>query len=89
MSSTAAGSAITIRAETRIGAIERAVWDGLLHHGSPFLRHGFLVALEDSGSIGRRSGWNPVYLLAEQEGKLLGAVAAFVKTHSYNEYIFN
>jgi predicted N-acyltransferase len=30
-----------------------------------------------------------VYLLAERAGRLVGAVAAFVKDHSYGEYIFD
>src|SRR5215475_8308078 len=64
-------------------------WDGLDHGPSPFLKLGFLRALEDSGSIGKKSGWTPIYLLAERAGKLAGAVAAFVKTHSYGEYIFD
>jgi predicted N-acyltransferase len=37
----------------------------------------------------RGSGWNSLYLLAERGGRLLGAVAAFIKTHSYGEYIFD
>jgi len=61
-----------------------AWWDELDHGGSPFLQRGFLQALEDSGSIGKRSGWKPVYLLGDGAG-----VAAFVKTHSYGEYIFD
>jgi predicted N-acyltransferase len=70
--------------------VAAAAWDALDHGPSPFLRHGFLRALEDSGSIGgKRSGWNPVYLLAERGGELIGAVATFVKTHSYGEYIFD
>ena len=89
LSSTTLPSSIEVRAETRIAQIDRAVWDGLDHGASPFLRHGFLTALEDTGSIGGRSGWNPVYLLAEHEGTVLGAIAAFVKTHSYGEYIFD
>ena len=80
---------LVIRAVQRTGAIEAAAWDRLDHQGSPFLRHGFLRALEDSGSIGPRSGWEPVYLLAERGGQLEGAVAAFVKSHSYGEYIFD
>ena len=80
---------LVIRAVQRTGDIEAAAWDRLDHQGAPFLRHGFLRALEDSGSIGRRSGWDPVYLLAERAGQLVGAVAAFVKSHSYGEYIFD
>lgn len=85
-----ASSTISVRTAQAIGAVDPAAWDGLDHGASPFLRHGFLRALEDSGSIGgRRSGWIPSYLLAERAGRLVGAVAAFVKNHSYGEYIFD
>ena len=33
--------------------------------GNPFLSYRFLKALEDSKSVGRRTGWQPQYLLAE------------------------
>ncbi len=78
-----------------IAEVDAAAWDGLDHGPSPFLRHGFLRALEESGSIDtasakkRRSGWSGLYLLAEQAGTLVGAVPAFVKSHSYGEYIFD
>ena len=85
-----ASSTISVRAVSTIADVDAAAWDALDHGPSPFLRHGFLRALEDTGSIGgRRSGWIPAYLLAEVAGKLAGAVAAFVKTHSYGEYIFD
>jgi predicted N-acyltransferase len=78
-----------------VAEIDAAAWDGLDHGPSPFLRHGFLRALEESGSIDpasakkRRSGWSGLYLLAEQAGRLVGGIPAFVKTHSYGEYIFD
>jgi predicted N-acyltransferase len=106
-----ASSTVSVRAAASIAEVDQAAWDSLDHAPSPFLRHGFLRALEESGSIdsthrsavlrgpakldlaggkGRRgSGWQPVYLLAEQGGKLVGGVAAFVKDHSYGEYIFD
>jgi predicted N-acyltransferase len=83
---------LVIRAVEKIGKIDRGAWDALEHGPSPFLRHGFLRALEDSGSVGRKAGWNPVYLLAEEGaegGRLVGAVAAYIKVHSYGEYIFD
>src|SRR5262249_13207706 len=86
---------IDIRAVASVTGLAAAAWDALDHGPSPFLRHGFLTALEESGSIDpvsskkQRSGWTSVYLLAEQGGQLVGAVAAFVKTHSYGEYIFD
>jgi uncharacterized protein len=80
---------LEVRAVGSVKDLPAAAWDGLDHGPSPFLRHGFLKALEDSGSIGKRSGWIPVFLLAERAGVLVGAVAAFVKSHSYGEYIFD
>ena len=86
---------IIVRAVGSIAEVDTAAWDGLDHGPSPFLRHGFLRALEESGSIDtasakkRRSGWSGLYLLAEQAGTLVGAVPAFVKSHSYGEYIFD
>jgi predicted N-acyltransferase len=87
------GERLIVSVETAIDQVDRVVWDGLQHGPSPFLRHGFLRALEDSGSIGGRSGWTPLYLVVRDgEGAgaaALAAAAAFVKRHSYGEYIFD
>jgi predicted N-acyltransferase len=78
-----------------VAGVDAESWDRLDHGASPFLRHGFLRALEESGSIDaasakkRRSGWSGLYLLAEQAGRLVGAVPAYLKDHSYGEYIFD
>ena len=99
------GAKLTIRAVGSIAQVDATAWDALDHGASPFLRHGFLRALEESGSVDpaspaklhlgaasakkRRSGWTSVYLLAEQAGALVGGIAAFLKSHSYGEYIFD
>ncbi len=92
-STNAASAKLAVRIVPSIAQVDRAAWDALDHGPSPFLRHGFLRALEESGSIGgtgrRRSGWTPAYLLAERAGALVGGVVAFVKDHSYGEYIFD
>jgi uncharacterized protein len=86
---------IAVRAVASVAELDAGAWDGLVHGDSPFLRVGFLRALEDSGSVDpatakkRRSGWSSLYLLAEQAGRLVGAVPAFLKEHSYGEYIFD
>jgi len=80
---------LQVRVETSIARVDQAAWDSLDHGPSPFLRYGFLSALEESGSTGRRSGWTPIYLLVSQGGRLLGATAAYIKGHSYGEYIFD
>jgi uncharacterized protein len=65
-------------------------WDGLLSGPQPFLRHAFLAALEDSGSIGGRSGWQAAHqLLLDDRGKPLAALPTYVKSHSYGEYVFD
>lgn len=57
---------------------------------NPFISHDFLSALEQSGSVGSRAGWQPQYLLAEDaQGALLGCAPGYVKTHSRGEYVFD
>jgi uncharacterized protein len=77
------------RLERSIARLDRAAWDALDHGGSPFLRHGFLRALEESRSIGKRSGWDPRYLVLGAGGELRAALPTFVKRHSYGEFIFD
>lgn len=80
---------IATRIVRRIAQVDGAAWDALEHAGSPFLRHGFLSALEETGSIGRSAGWEPRYFLCERDGRLIGAAAAFRKSHSFGEFIFD
>ena len=57
---------------------------------NPFISHDFLSSLEDSFSVGGRTGWQPRHLLAEDaDGALLGAAPCYVKTHSRGEYVFD
>ena len=70
--------------------IEPVAWDALLVGAQPFMRHAFLSALEDSGSVGRSSGWLPAHrVLRDTSGELLAAMPAYVKQHSYGEYVFD
>ncbi len=55
----------------------------------PFTTHRFLAALEDSGSVGRGTGWQPQYLTAHQNGALIAVSPLYVKTHSQGEYVFD
>lgn len=91
---------LTTRFVPSLAEVARDRWNALDHGSSPFTEHGFLVALERSGSVGAAAGWEPHYVLVEQgedaraeiargEPRLVGAVAAYVKTHSYGEYIFD
>ncbi len=72
-----------------VGEVEASAWDALNHGNSPFLLYGFLSSLESTGSIGGDSGWQPLYVTAYEDERLVGALAAFIKSHSYGEYIFD
>ncbi len=57
---------------------------------NPFISHAFLTALEQSGCVSRRAGWQPHFLRVEDsEGKLVAAVPAYLKSHSQGEYVFD
>jgi predicted N-acyltransferase len=75
---------------SRLSDLPASDWDALLPGAQPFLRHAFLATLEDSGSVGGRSGWQPVHrLFRDDAGRLLAALPAYVKSHSYGEYVFD
>ena len=57
---------------------------------NPFVSHEFLSALEASGSVGGRTGWQPRHLLAEDvAGDLLAVAPCYIKMHSRGEYVFD
>lgn len=80
---------MSVQITDSLSRIAPAQWDALLPDDQPFLRHAFLSALEDSGSLGPRSGWRPEHLLLRDEGGLIAAMPAYRKWHSYGEYVFD
>ncbi len=82
---------LTISLVESISELPGEQWDGLDHGRSPFTRYGFFEAMEYSKSIGPKTGWQPLFVLARdgETNELLGAIPAFIKTHSYGEYIFD
>lgn len=87
-------TALTIKAVPGLSGIDPDAWDALANppgaEGDPFLSWAFLEALEASGCTGEETGWLPRHLLAEDEdGRLLGAMPLYIKTHSMGEYVFD
>src|SRR6266850_690591 len=90
---------LRIRVVPAIADIPAAAWDACAgpadsksqdHSYNPFISHAFLSALETSGSATARTGWQPQHLVAETaEGAVLGAVPAYLKSHSRGEYVFD
>ncbi|SDG89403.1 hypothetical protein SAMN05216588_101337 [Pseudomonas flavescens] len=73
-----------------LSRVSAASWDALSTSAQPFVRHAFLAALEDSGSVGGHSGWQPAHqLLLDEQGQPLAAMPAYVKYHSCGEYVFD
>jgi predicted N-acyltransferase len=78
------------RVAPRVGAIPAAEWDALAGTANPFVSHAFLTALEDSGSVGPGTGWDPAPIVIEDaRGALLAALPAYLKSHSQGEYVFD
>ena len=79
-----------VRAVSSVASIGRAVWDALAGEDNPFLSHGFLAALEESGSVGAEAGWLPRHLVLEDdEGGIRALAPAYLKGHSQGEYVFD
>jgi uncharacterized protein len=72
-----------------INHIEPLRWNAVAGVDYPFLRHEFLQALENSGSVGAAQGWQPQHLLIEDSGELLAILPLYIKSHSYGEYVFD
>ncbi len=69
--------------------MDRRAWNELVGADDPFVEHGFLSLLEQSGSVGPGSGWEPAHVTAWRGKRLIGALPLYLKTHSYGEYIFD
>ncbi|PIL21875.1 hypothetical protein P775_02550 [Puniceibacterium antarcticum] len=88
---------IAINVLTSLRQIDAADWDACAcpeaadggRPNDPFTTHRFLLALEESGSVGPGTGWDPRYLLAEMDGKTIAAAPLYAKSHSQGEYIFD
>ncbi|KAG1647682.1 hypothetical protein GQR58_030410 [Nymphon striatum] len=68
--------------------VNASQWDALVQN-VPLLSHAFLVALEQSESLGGGTGWGPCILTVTEQGQLVGATPLYIKSHSYGEYVFD
>ena len=78
---------ILARIAPGVAALDAAQWDALSDGGDPFLSHAFLAALEESGSVGPGTGWSPAPITVEEDGRLMAAAPAYLKSHSQGEYV--
>ncbi|MEF9966504.1 MAG: GNAT family N-acetyltransferase [Comamonas sp.] len=86
------GPSLELRILQSMAEVDAQAWDGLLamqQRPTPFMRHAYLRALEDSGSATLDSGWQPCHLSLWQGDQLVGACPMYLKSHSYGEYVFD
>lgn len=72
--------------------LDPAQWDALLANEadpSPFVRHAYLSALQDSGCATAVAGWQAQFLTLWQGNQLQAACPMYLKNHSYGEYVFD
>jgi uncharacterized protein len=81
---------VTARVLSSIAQIDAASWNALIGGGQPFLRHEFLLALEDSGCTVPRTGWTARHLVIEDARRRpVGALPLYRKSHSRGEFVFD
>jgi predicted N-acyltransferase len=81
---------MTARVAGGVRELSREEWDACAGDNNPFVSHDFLSALEESGSVGPGTGWQPLPILIDgDDGRLAAAMPAYAKTHSQGEYVFD
>ncbi|QYX56602.1 GNAT family N-acetyltransferase [Roseovarius sp. SCSIO 43702] len=88
---------ITVTLHDRLSEIGQAAWDACAcpeaaqggRPEDPFTTYRFLAALEESGSVGPGTGWEPHYLCARAGDEVIAVAPLYAKGHSQGEYIFD
>jgi uncharacterized protein len=83
------GSEFTARLAGRAFDIGRATWNACAGTENPFTRYEFFDAVEASGSATANTGWRPLHLVVEREGRIEGILPLYLKNHSQGEYVFD
>ncbi len=81
--------ALEVKVLDGVSRVGEAEWDALVGEGSPFLEHIFLTTLEEAGSVGEGTGWVPCPVTVWRGGRLVGAAPAYMKGHSYGEFVYD
>lgn len=66
-----------------------ARWNAVAGNHYPFLRHEFLVALEETGCVSLETGWQPDHLVVYRDERLVAVLPRYAKFHSQGEYVFD
>jgi predicted N-acyltransferase len=73
-----------------ISEVPAAEWDALFAHererASPFVRHAFLAATEESGAASPRTGWVARHVTLREGGRLVAAAPAWARPESHGDF---
>ena len=87
---------LQVRFVESINEIDAQAWNFLVGNESPFLRHEFLLALEQTGCTNRSTGWQPYHAIVTDPASSpnaddipLAVVPLYLKYNSFGEYVFD
>ena len=69
--------------------VDKSTWDDLVNSDYPFMKHSFLLSLEESKCVGEGTGWYPFHLLVKEDEDVIGLMPMYIKTDSHGEFIFD
>lgn len=55
----------------------------------PFVGYEWLLALEESGSLGPERGWIPRHVVLRRGKEVVAVAPAYIKLHSFGEFVFD
>lgn len=84
-------TALEFSFHSSIADIDGQAWNALASgaDAGPFMRHEFLLALEETGCVCAASGWQPHHLLVSREGSAAAVMPLYLKNNSRGEYVFD
>jgi predicted N-acyltransferase len=81
---------LDLRVLDSVADVPASDWDALFAHeparATPFVRHAWLRALEDSGAAAPRTGWTSRHLTLWRAGRLVAAAPAWAKEGSDGDF---
>ena len=81
---------VVARIASGVADLPRDQWDACAGPDNPFICWDFLATLEQSGSVGEGTGWQPLPLVIDgADGRIAAAAPLYGKSHSQGEYVFD
>jgi len=78
-----------INTYSSLAEIGKQRWQQLCDSSYPFTRYEFLHALESTGSVSSKTGWQPLHVEASRGGETVLLMPLYLKQHSWGEYVFD